>query len=50
MLLVRRCATQATFVAAELPGVTQFVVDLSGFIVKYGIYCVVGVVVVVLAR
>jgi type IV pilus assembly protein PilC len=29
---------------AELPGITQFVVDASGFIVKYGIYIVIGVI------
>jgi type IV pilus assembly protein PilC len=34
---------------AELPGMTQFVVDLSGFIVHYGAYIVVGVIVTVVA-
>ncbi len=29
---------------AELPGITQFVVDTSGFIVKFGIYIVLGLV------
>ncbi len=27
---------------AELPGITQFVVDLSDWITKYGLYCVIG--------
>jgi len=27
---------------AELPGITQFVVDLSDWITKYGLYCVLG--------
>jgi type IV pilus assembly protein PilC len=34
---------------AELPGMTQFVVDLSDFIVHYGAYIVVAVILVVLA-
>ena len=28
---------------AELPGITQFVVDASGFIVSYGIYVLLGI-------
>jgi type IV pilus assembly protein PilC len=34
---------------AELPGITQFVIDLSGFIVKYGIYIFIGTAVFVVA-
>lgn len=34
---------------AELPGMTQFVVDASDFIVKYGVYMLLGAVGVVLA-
>jgi type IV pilus assembly protein PilC len=34
---------------AELPGITQFVVDLSGFVVRYGPYIAVGIFVAVLA-
>jgi type IV pilus assembly protein PilC len=34
---------------AELPGITQFVVDASGFLVSYGIYIVLGIGVFVFA-
>ncbi len=34
---------------AELPGITQFVVDASEFIVKYGIYVLLGVIAVAFA-
>ncbi|MCE5268196.1 MAG: type II secretion system F family protein [Planctomycetaceae bacterium] len=34
---------------AELPGITQFVVDLSNFVVKYGVFVLVGLIIAVVA-
>lgn len=34
---------------AELPGITQFVIDLSGFVSAYGPYILVGLIIVVIA-
>jgi type IV pilus assembly protein PilC len=48
-LVVPTFAKMFKDMGAELPGITQFVVDASGFVVKYGIYCLLGVVVVALA-
>ncbi len=48
-LVVPTFAKMFQDMGAELPGMTQFVVDASGFIVAYGIYVVVAVIAVVVA-
>jgi type IV pilus assembly protein PilC len=50
-LVVPTFAAMFKDMGAELPAITQFVVDASGFLVKYGIYIVlVAIVLVFLAR
>jgi type IV pilus assembly protein PilC len=48
-LVVPTFAAMFKDLGAELPGITQFVVDASDFIVRYGLYVLGGVVVVVFA-
>ena len=48
-LVVPTFAKMFKDMGAELPGITQFVVDSSGFLVKYGVYVLVGVIIVVVA-
>ncbi len=48
-LVVPTFAAMFKDMGAALPGITQFVVDASGFVVQYGIYVVMGVVAVSLA-
>lgn len=48
-LVVPTFAKMFDDLGAELPGMTQFVVDLSNFIVKYGIYFLIGAIVIVVA-
>jgi len=45
-LVVPTFAAMFKDMGAELPGITQFVVDASEFIVKYGIYIVLGLIAV----
>jgi type IV pilus assembly protein PilC len=47
-LVVPTFAAMFKDLGAELPGITQFVVDASGFIVQYGLYILIGVVAVAL--
>ncbi|MBI3466234.1 MAG: type II secretion system F family protein [Planctomycetes bacterium] len=48
-LVVPTFAAMFKDMGAELPGITQFVVDASGFVVHYGIYVVVGLIAVAVA-
>ena len=48
-LVVPTFANMFKEMGAELPGITQFVVDASNFIVVYGIYILIGVIAVVVA-
>jgi type IV pilus assembly protein PilC len=43
-LVVPTFANMFKDMGAELPGITQFVVDASGFIVAYGVYVVLGLI------
>lgn len=48
-LVVPTFANMFKDLGAELPGITQFVVDASDFIVKYGIYILIGIIGLVVA-
>jgi type IV pilus assembly protein PilC len=48
-LVVPTFAAMFKDMGAELPGITQFVVDTSAFIVAYGIYILIGVILVAVA-
>jgi type IV pilus assembly protein PilC len=48
-LVVPTFAKMFKDMGAELPGITQFVVDSSAFLVKYGVYMLIGIVVAVVA-
>ncbi|HEX3870277.1 MAG TPA: type II secretion system F family protein [Pirellulales bacterium] len=48
-LVVPTFAKMFADMGAELPGMTQFVVDASGFIVKYGLYILVAIVAIAVA-
>lgn len=48
-LVVPTFAAMFKDMGATLPGMTQFVVDASNFLVKYGIYILVGVIAIVVA-
>lgn len=48
-LVVPTFAAMFKDMGASLPGITQFVVDASGFVVQYGIYVLMGVIAVAVA-
>lgn len=48
-LVVPTFASMFKDMGAKLPGITQFVVDASGFVVQYGIYVLLGIIAVAAA-